>query len=74
MKLKCDGCKVKKCDARDVIKKFKDPHLTEIIERNCTSSYEPIITIVQLDKQKRILGSVAELISKIIKDERERLI
>ena len=36
--MKCDTCKVKKCDARDVIKKYKDkePELTNIILRNCT--------------------------------------
>ena len=40
--LKCDNCKVKKCEARDVIIKYKDiePELTEIIERNC-NEYEP---------------------------------
>ena len=33
--MKCDECTVKKCDARDVLKRFNNPKLTDIVERNC---------------------------------------
>ncbi len=70
--MKCDNCKVEKCDARNVIKKFgaKEPELIAIIERNCTTSYEPIVIT---RKQLNTFKKVSEIITKIIKDERERV-
>lgn len=38
--MKCDNCKVKKCETRDVLKKFTNPMLEKIIERECTE-YKP---------------------------------
>ena len=33
--MKCDNCKVKECETREVLKRHKELELSQIIERNC---------------------------------------
>ena len=38
--MKCDDCKVKECETREVLKKYENPMLEAIIERNCSEFEE----------------------------------
>ncbi len=38
--VKCEYCNVKECETREVLKKYTNPMLEEIIERSC-NQFEP---------------------------------
>lgn len=39
--MRCDECAVKKCDARNLLKKYNNKKLISIVDRNCDEFKHP---------------------------------